>query len=259
MRSSENNLVDKKKVVLVTGGGQGIGKAVVKRLLEDGLVVVIAEMDEESGRETLQEYQGLGEAVFMHADVSDEAAVKAVVRETVALFRRVDALINNAGIFISKPLSKMTLARWNRVLSVNLTGPFLFAKYAAPHLSKTKGSIVNIASTRAFMSEPDTEAYSASKGGVVALTHSLALSLGPEVRVNCISPGWIDVSSWKKRSSRQAARLSEADHKQHPAGRVGRPEDIASLAAYLISEEAGFITGANFIADGGMTRKMIYG
>jgi len=249
--------MDKGKVAIVTGGGQGIGKAIVKRLLEGGLRVVIAEMDEGAGRETLEEYHVLGECVFMQADISDEAAVKAVVRETVASFRRVDALINNAGIFINKPLVKVSLAEWNRVLGINLTGTFLCAKYSAPHLAKTNGSIVNIASTRALMSEPDTEAYSASKGGVAALTHSLALSLGPDVRVNCISPGWIDVSGWKKRRT-AAAGLSEMDHKQHPAGRVGRPEDVASLAAYLISSEAGFITGANFIVDGGMTRKMIY-
>ena len=250
--------MDKGRVAIVTGGGQGIGKAIVKRLLQNGLRVVIAEMDEEAGRETLQEYFGLGDCVFIHADISDEAAVKAVVRETVASFRRVDTLINNAGIFINKPLAKASLAEWNRVLSVNLTGTFLCSKYSAPHLAKTKGSIINIASTRALMSEPDTETYSASKGGVVALTHSLALSLGPDVSVNCISPGWIDVSDWKKRRTRRAAKVSEMDHKQHPAGRVGRPEDIASLAAYLISPGAGFITGGNFVVDGGMTRKMIY-
>jgi NAD(P)-dependent dehydrogenase (short-subunit alcohol dehydrogenase family) len=248
----------KGRVAIVTGGGQGIGKAIVKKLLGDGLRVVIAEMDEEAGRETLGEYHGRGECVFMHADISDEAEVKAVVRETVTSFRRLDALINNAGIFINKPLAKVSLAQWNRVLAINLTGAFLCSKYAALHLAKTRGSIVNIASTRALMSEPDTEAYSASKGGVVALTHSLALSLGPDVRVNCISPGWIEVSGWKMRRTRSAAKLSQMDHKQHPAGRVGRPEDIASLTAYLISPEAGFITGANFIVDGGMTRKMIY-
>jgi NAD(P)-dependent dehydrogenase (short-subunit alcohol dehydrogenase family) len=246
------------KVAIVTGGGQGIGKAIVKRLLEDGLRVVIVEMDEEAGRETLQEYYDLGEAVFMHADVSDEAAVKTVIRETVVSFRRLDAVINNAGVFVNKPLSKLGLTEWNRVLGVNLTGAFLCAKYAAPQLAKTGGSIVNIASTRSLMSEPDTEAYSASKGGIVALTHSLALSLAPSVRVNCISPGWIDVSGWKKKRARRVVRLSETDHNQHPAGRVGRPEDIASLAAYLISPEAGFITGANFVVDGGMTRKMLY-
>jgi hypothetical protein len=108
------------------------------------------------------------------------------------------------------------------------------------------------------MSEANTEAYSASKGGIVALTHAMAVSLGPEVRVNCISPGWIEVSAWRKGRKRKKPALSEADHAQHPAGRVGTPEDIASLAAYLVSGEAGFITGANFVADGGMTRKMIY-
>jgi len=250
--------MDRGRVAIVTGGGQGIGRAIVKRLLEDGLRVVIAEIDEEAGRETLDEYHDFGECIFIHADISDDSAVKAVVRETIASFRRVDALINNAGIFINKPLAKVSLAQWNRVLSVNLTGTFLCAKYSAPHLAKTRGSIINIASSRALMSEPDTEPYSASKGGLLALTHSMALSLGPDVRVNCISPGWIDVSGWKKRRTRQTAKLSEMDHKQHPAGRVGRPEDIASLAAYLISSEAGFITGANFIVDGGMTRKMIY-
>ncbi len=252
------SIMDRGKVAIVTRGGQGIGKAIVKRLLEDGLRVVIAEVDEEAGREILEEYQGLGESVFMRVDISKEADVKALVRETVASFRRLDALINNAGLFIDKPLAKVSLAEWNRVLSVNLTGAFLCAKYAAPQLAKTGGSIVNIASTRSLMSEPYTEAYSASKGGMVALTHSLALSLGPDVRVNCISPGWIEVRGWKKRRARTAVRLSELDHMQHPAGRVGRPEDIASLTAYLISAEAGFITGANYVVDGGMTRKMIY-
>ncbi|MBS1113574.1 MAG: short-chain dehydrogenase/reductase [Nitrospirae bacterium] len=108
------------------------------------------------------------------------------------------------------------------------------------------------------MSEPDTEAYSASKGGIVALTHALSISLGPEIRVNCISPGWIEVRGWRKKSRRDKPDLSETDHSQHPAGRVGKPEDIASLAEFLISDQAGFVTGANFIADGGMTRKMIY-
>jgi len=250
--------MDRGRVAIVTGGGQGIGKAIVKRLLEEHLRIVIAEMDEDAGRETLQEYHGLGESVFMHADISEEAAAEAVVRETVAYFRRVDVLINNAGICIRKPLAKVSLSEWNRVLATNLTGAFLCSKYSAPYLARTGGSIVNIASTRALMSEPDTEAYSASKGGVVALTHSLALSLGPKVRVNCISPGWIELSGWKKSGTRQSARLSKTDHTQHPAGRVGRPEDSASLAAYLISPDAGFVTGANFVVDGGMTRKMIY-
>jgi NAD(P)-dependent dehydrogenase (short-subunit alcohol dehydrogenase family) len=108
------------------------------------------------------------------------------------------------------------------------------------------------------MSEPNTEAYSATKGGILALTHALAISLGPDIRVNCISPGWIEVSEWQKQATRKEPELSEQDHQQHPAGRVGKPEDIASLAVYFASPEAAFITGANFVIDGGMTKKMIY-
>jgi len=108
------------------------------------------------------------------------------------------------------------------------------------------------------MSEPDTESYSASKGGIVALTHALAISLGPEVRVNCISPGWIDVSSWQKKGIRRSAELTGADHAQHPAGRVGRVEDVAAMAVFLASGGSGFITGQNFVVDGGMMKKMIY-
>ena len=125
-------------------------------------------------------------------------------------------------------------------------------------LKNLKGSIINISSTRTFQSEPNTEAYSASKGGILALTHSLAISLGPEIKVNCISPGWIDVSGIKKKSKANQIELSEADHSQHPAGRVGKPEDIANMVLFLLNPENDFITGQNFIIDGGMTRKMIY-
>jgi NAD(P)-dependent dehydrogenase (short-subunit alcohol dehydrogenase family) len=171
-----------------------------------------------------------------------------------------DALVNNAGIASPEtgPVEKLALREWNRRLAVNLTGMFLMAKHAAMALRRTRGAIVNIASTRALQSEPDTEAYAASKGGVLALTHALAISLGPQVRVNCVSPGWIDVSALKKRRTRKPARLTRADHAQHPVGRVGRPEDVAALVAFLLSDAAGFITGQNYVLDGGMTKKMIY-
>jgi len=247
-----------KKVAIVTGGGQGIGKAIAKKFLENSISVVIAEIDEEAGRETEEEYSSLGEIKFIKTDVSNEEEVRNMIEETIKIFGRINYLINNAGIGINKHISELTLEEWNRVLGVNLTGAFLCSKYAYPYLKKEKGVIINIASTRAFMSEPNTEAYSASKGGIYALTHALAISLGPDIRVNCISPGWIEVSEWKKKSLRKPAELTELDHKQHPVGRVGRPEDIANLVLYLISDDAGFITGANFIVDGGMTRKMIY-
>jgi NAD(P)-dependent dehydrogenase (short-subunit alcohol dehydrogenase family) len=249
-----------KKTVIVSGGAQGIGKGIAGHLLAAGHAVVIADIDPGAGAETRQEYQGSGEVLFIPTDVADENSVRECVSLSIDRFQRLDALINNAGIAQahSGPVEELSLASWDKVIATNLTGCFLMAKYAVPHLRRTKGAIVNIASTRVLQSEPDTEAYSASKGGLVSLTHSLAVSLGPDIRVNCISPGWIDTSAWQKNSARKASPLSPEDHTQHPAGRVGTPADIAELVAFLISASAGFITGQNFVADGGMTKKMIY-
>jgi NAD(P)-dependent dehydrogenase (short-subunit alcohol dehydrogenase family) len=174
--------------------------------------------------------------------------------------KRLDGVINDAAIAdpASGPVEALTLARWRKVLDVNVTGTFLVAKHAIVHLRRTRGSIINLGSTRALQSEPDTEAYAATKGAVVALTHALAVSLGPRVRVNCISPGWIATAELAPRDQRHKPRLKREDHAQHPAGRVGRPEDVANLCAWLLSEEAGFMTGQNLVIDGGMTRKMIY-
>jgi NAD(P)-dependent dehydrogenase (short-subunit alcohol dehydrogenase family) len=246
------------KSALVTGGGQGLGKAIALKLLESGMRVAIAEADAEAGGETAAEFKAKGEILFVETDVGREADVKRAVELTEARFGGLDAVVNNAGINIVKPLAELTLDEWHHVIDTNLTSVLLFAKYAAPALKAREGAIVNMASTRALMSEPNTESYSASKGGIVALTHALAVSLAPDIRVNCISPGWIDVSGWKKSSKRKPAKLRKEDHAQHLVGRVGRPEDIASLVAYLIGPDAGFITGANFVVDGGMTRKMIY-
>jgi NAD(P)-dependent dehydrogenase (short-subunit alcohol dehydrogenase family) len=244
------------KAAIVTGGGQGIGKAIAWRLLKEGLGVVIAEADAEAGEETEHELKAFGDVRFMHTDVASEEQVKRVLEGTLSHFRRLDLIVNNAGIMIPKPVTDLSLEEWNRVLAVNLTGAFLLAKHGAPFLRENHGAIVNIASTRALMSEEHTEAYSASKGGLTALTHALAVSLGPEIRVHCISPGWIEVGEWKKRSLRQKPELTPEDHGQHPCGRVGRPEDIADLVVYLLS--ATFMTGENIVVDGGMTRKMFY-
>ena len=159
---------------------------------------------------------------------------------------------------IRKRVTELTLNEWNSVIGTNLTGTFLCSKYATPYLKKSQGSIINMCSTRAFQSEPDTESYSASKGGVFALTHSLAMSLGPEIRVNAISPGWIDVSGVKKKSTANQLDLKKEWHEQHPAGRIGKGEDIAQMVLFLLQPDNSFITGQNFIIDGGMTRKMIY-
>jgi NAD(P)-dependent dehydrogenase (short-subunit alcohol dehydrogenase family) len=171
-----------------------------------------------------------------------------------------DLVVNNAGI--ANPhhgsLASGDLAAFRRMLEVNLMGPFSVVRHAHGHLRARRGAIVNITSTRAQMSEPNSEGYAASKGGLAALTHALALSLGPDVRVNAIAPGWIATDTWKPRGQRREPALSKQDHAQHPVGRVGTPEDVAALALYLASEEAGFVTGQTFTIDGGMTRKMIY-
>src|SRR5438874_11555375 len=189
------------KAALVTGGARGIGEATAVLLAARGYRVVIADRDAQAGRKTAAET----ELAFMRCDVARESDVRACVRQVLKHCGRLDALVNNAGIAspVSGPVEKLALTEWNRRIGANLTGMFLMAKHAAPHLRRSRGAIVNIASTRALQSEPDTEAYAASKGGIVALTHALALSLGPEVRVNCVSPGWIDTGK---------AKLSRADH-----------------------------------------------
>jgi len=227
------------KVALVTGGAQGIGRAIAALLAQRGYRVAVADLKAGKG----------GDFLFVRTDVSSEPSVRACLRSIVKRFGRLDALVNNAGLTGpgNGPVEKLALREWNRRIGVNLTGPYLMAKHCAPHLRRRGGAIVNIASTRALQSEPDTEAYAAAKAGLVGLTHALAMSLGPEVRVNCVSPGWI---------AKQAVR--KKDHAQHPAGRVGRGEDIAEIVAYLLSDAAGFVTGQNFVVDGGMTKKMIY-
>lgn len=251
-------MVLKDKVAVITGGAQGIGRCLAERFLREGCRVLVADIDEEAGERTERELGGWGEIRFIHVDISNEEEIRSLVEAGAGTFGGLDILVNNAAVMVRKPIEELSLAEWERALRVNLTGAFLCAKHLAPELRRRGGVILNIASTRAQMSEPDTESYAASKGGLVALTHALALSLGPEVRVNCISPGWVDVSGWHKEGRAGQEVLSEQDHRQHPAGRVGVPEDIASLAVFLAGPESGFITGANFVVDGGMTRKMIY-
>jgi len=248
------------KTIIVTGGAQGIGKAVALRLVRAGAAVVVADIDGEASAEMAEEVAEPGALCFLPTDVSDEASVAGMVEAALAWRGAVHGLVNNAGIANpgSTPVESLDLAAWNRMIGTNLTGVFLCVKHAATPLRAAGGAVVNIASTRALQATPHTEAYSASKGGVVSLTQALAMSLGPAVRVNVISPGWIAVNDWKKRALRTPPTLRAVDHEQHPAGRVGRPEDIAEMAAFLLSDAAGFITGQNFVVDGGMTRKMIY-
>jgi hypothetical protein len=228
------------RVALVTGGAKGIGLGIARRLAADGWRVVVADTDAPPADLPARAVQ---------ADVADEVSVRALVGGIARQEGRLDALVSNAGVMLRKPIRDLTLAEWNAVLATNLTATFLLVREAEAMLRAARGAVVTIASTRAHQSEANTESYSASKGGLVALTHALAVSLGPDVRVNCVSPGWIAV---------KGGDLRPQDHAQHPAGRVGRPEDIAALVAWLAGPESGFVTGAEFVSDGGMTRTMIY-
>lgn len=228
------------RVALVTGGASGIGAAIAARLANDGWRVIIADQNAAAAQPGTR---------FHHADIGQESDVATLIESIRATETRLDAIICNAGTNARKPIAALSLTDWNSVLATNLTSTFLLARAGEAMLRVAKGNIVTIASTRAHMSEPHTEAYAASKGGLVALTHALAVSLGPDIRVNCVSPGWI---------ATKGPAPAPADHAFHPAGRVGRAEDIATLVAFLIGKDAGFITGAEFICDGGVSRKMIY-
>lgn len=238
----------KVKVAIVTGGGKGIGAEIALQLLSQDIRVVVAEIDPTHKSYNVRDPSRL---LFVKTDVKKESSIKQMIKKTVENFGRIDYLINNAGMLPDENtiFKNISLKTWNEYIATNLTAAFLTAKYAEAYLRKSKGAIVNIASTRFLQSEGGCEPYAASKGGLVSLTHELAISLGPDVRVNCISPGWIDT---------QNEKLTKKDHEQHPVGRVGKPEDIANLVLFLISDKATFITGQNFIADGGMTVKMIY-
>ena len=243
------------RVALVTGAARGIGLGIAAWLICEGWQVVLGDLDRKRGSKVAK---ALGDnAWFITLDVAEEAQVRGAVSEVLGQFGRLDALICNAAVANpdNGPLETLSLAKWNRTLAINLTGPLLLAKHCAPYLRAHGGAIVNIASTRTRQSEPDTEAYAASKGGLVALTHALAVSLGPDIRVNAVSPGWIDA---RDPSVRRAEPLSDEDHAQHPSGRVWTVEDVAALVAWLLSRQSGFVTGQEFVVDGGMTRKMIY-
>lgn len=242
----------RRKVLAVTGGAQGIGRAIAEHFAARGYAVSIADTHLAAGRAVLRTLLKKGaRAEFFRADVSRELDVKAWLHATARTLGCPDVLVNNAGIRASAPFLTLSPKAFDLVLATNLRGTFLCTQEAARLMVKHKvgGAIINIASTRAFMSEPGTEAYSASKGGIVALTHATAVSLGPKgIRVNCISPGWIET---------RGRTHSRRDKLQHPVGRVGTPEDIAGACRYL-AEQAGFMTGQNLTLDGGMTVRMIY-
>jgi NAD(P)-dependent dehydrogenase (short-subunit alcohol dehydrogenase family) len=222
------------KRAIITGGAGLIGAGLCKALTEEGWEV--ASFDVKTAISDVRQ---------VLCDVSDEASVKAAFDDLG--WSELDLLVNNAGVANphNGPLAELSLDAWRRTLDSHLTGAFLMSRAAIP-LMREGGGIINMASTRAFMSEPNTEAYAASKGALAALTHAMAISLGPKLRVNAIAPGWIS----------DGEDLRPVDHEQHPAGRVGEVEDVARAVIYLA--DAGFVTAQVLTLDGGMTRKMIY-
>ena len=243
-----------RKTVFVTGGANGIGKAIVTGLCKAGADVTFCDMDKNAGQQLCKELESYT-CTFIEADVSDKASLEKAFTSVLDKKGDIDIIINNAGISGFGSILDMSVEHFDKILDINLRPVFITAKLLAEHREKNKsakyGRIINMASTRYLMSEPDTEAYAASKGGIVSLTHALAISLSKyKITVNCISPGWIDTGHY--------GELRPIDHEQHPSGRVGIPDDIARTCLFLCNPDNDFINGQNIVVDGGMTKKMIY-
>ena len=222
----------KDKVAVVTGGAQGIGRCIAEEFQKAGAHVCV--IDKQAGNHFV-------------GDISDKQVLERFAQEVIGKYGHVDYLVNNA-LPLMKGIDECSYEEFQYAMSVGVTAPFYLAKLFAPHFVEG-AAIVNISSSRDRMSQPQTESYTAAKGGIAALTHALAVSLAGKVRVNSISPGWIDT----------AYTVYEGpDATQQPAGRVGNPMDIANMVMFLCSDKAGFITGENICIDGGMTHQMIY-
>ena len=222
----------KDKIVVVTGGAQGIGKCIAECFAREGAIVHIIDVQE---------------GPWFVGDLADKATLERFAGDVTAKSGKVDVLVNNA-LPLFKGIDECTYEEFAYAQAVGVAAPFYLAKLFKEHFAKG-ASIINISSSRDRMSQPQSESYTAAKGGIAALTHALAVSLSGRVRVNSISPGWIET---------RGAVYEGPDVSQHPAGRVGKPEDIANAVLFLCSGRAGFITGENICIDGGMTKLMIY-
>lgn len=240
------------KRIFITGGANGIGKAIVQAFSAENHQVAFCDIDVVEGEKLAEETNSL----FIKTDAGDKSALESAVGQLLEDWGDLDVIVNNVGIGNFKPITELTVEEFDEVLNINLRSVFITSRLLTIHRKnqETKnpyGRIINLCSTRYLMSESGTEAYSASKGGVYSLTHSLAMSLSSyNITVNSISPGWIENYNYDS--------LTENDHLQHPSGRVGKPEDIARMVLFLCEEKNDFINGENIVIDGGMTKKMIY-
>lgn len=234
-----------KRGILVTGGAHGIGKQTCIDFLEAGDNVCFIDFNKELGEKFSSEYENLH---YYYGDVSKSDSLKGFVEFAKEKLGHIDVLVNNACKGNKGILSDLDYEGFDYVLAVGLKAPYELSRICKEELIKNKGRIINIASSRAFQSEPDSEAYASTKGGIVALTHALAMSLGPDVLVNCIAPGWINVD--------ESGDFSKEDIAALPAGKVGTPKDISSMIMFLCKHD--FITGETFVIDGGMSKRMIY-
>ncbi len=243
-----------KRVCIVTGGANGIGRCIAEEFIKEGCFVYAIDTDIVSGKRLAEKY-GDSKFRFYPGDIAKENVLDSFIDEVLKSHKSVDVLVNNACISRGG-LQDCSYDDFNYVLRLGVTAPFYLTKLLIPYFNKA-ASIVNISSTRAQMSQPNTESYTAAKGAISALTHAMSASLAGKVRVNSISPGWIDTGAYQHEDN-YVPNLSEEDSVQHPSGRVGVPNDIAQMVLYLCSEKAVFITGENITIDGGMTKQMIY-
>lgn len=243
----------KNKVCFVTGGANGIGEAIVRSFHEAGSIVNFCDMDKAKGKQLSDELEAVS---FYHTDVTDKEDLLNTMNQIYWKHGDIDIIINNVGISLFSPLQDTDVDTFDKILATNLRPVFITSREMAIRRNDDEGKrkygrIINMSSTRYLQSEAGTEGYSASKGGIVSITHALAISLSEyNITVNCISPGWIDTGHY--------GELTKQDHRQHPSGRVGIPDDIARVCLFLAQPENDFINGQNIVVDGGMTKKMIY-
>lgn len=253
----------KDQVVIVTGSGKGIGKGIAVEFAKEGASVIVATRGEQDGKNTVKEIESFGgKAQLVTLDVRSEDSVRALMDGVADTYGRIDVLVNNAGITLFKSILDADLDDWERVVNTNLRGYFLCSKYAARHMVKrNKGVILNISSNHAYATLPDTEIYAATKGGINAMTRSMALSLRPRgIRVNAICPGFTRTPHYDRwlQSNPQADLVEEEIAWLHAGGRIGTPEDIGKLAVFLASDDAEMINGSDILIDGGLTARLYH-